>query len=113
MRFAALLLLAGCSAAAPSAKDGGCPPEADRTCVLDAECSLLNVQVDCCGSEIARGAASTAVPAAEQAERICAAQWPSCRCLAKDPVADDGKPFSSGTAVKLRCANGRCESFVP
>lgn len=105
-----LLLLAACSAP-PPAPDAGCLPPPDRACSSASDCALLNHQVDCCGSEVALGLASGARAAAEQQERVCAAQWPRCKCVAQQTVADDGKPFADAAGVKVRCVAGRCESY--
>ena len=109
---AAVLLLAGCSAP-PPAPDAGCLPPPGRACAAATDCALLNHQVDCCGSQVALGVASAARAAAEQQELVCAAQWPRCRCVAQQTVADDGKPFADAAALKVRCVAGRCESYVP
>lgn len=106
-----LLVLAGCGAPVAT-PDAGCLPAPDRTCVTAADCALLNHQVDCCGTEVALGIAVTARAAAAQTELVCAAQWPVCKCVARETVADDGKTFTDPAQLNLRCMAGRCESFV-
>lgn len=105
------LLMMACGGA-PAVPDAGCLPPPDRSCAAASDCALLNHQIDCCGSEIALGIASSARPAAEQAEGVCAAQWPKCKCLARETVADDGKGIGDASGLELRCTAGRCESFV-
>ena len=110
----ALLLLAGCGTPAQQG-DGGCASRAEqflRVCATEFNCALLNHQVDCCGSEVVIGVSSISLTAAQNLERSCVAQGPLCRCAAKETLAEDGKTFPDGAALKLRCKAGRCESFV-
>lgn len=89
------------------------PRPPTRACTVDAECSVVFLNRDCCGTALATGVSVVDVPRAEAQERECPAVVARCECVAQPTVADDGSTERSGP-VSVRCVEKTCRtSFLP
>ena len=91
--------------------DGGSAERFDRACAADTDCAVIQHRLDCCGSEIELGVASSGLAADRRLEDTCVGP-PRCECLALLTVAEDGNKVLDPASVKVRCSAGRCVSFV-
>ena len=60
-------------------------------------------QIDCCGSIIAIGIATTATATFDPAEAACMASYPECGCAARAPITDSGETFFDTDLVHAAC----------
>ena len=82
----------------------------DRGCTTAADCAVVVLQVDCCGSLLATGINSAGVADFEAAAMECAAMYPDCDCPAMQPRADDGSNGADPTAATVQCMGMACRS---
>ena len=114
MKLATLMMLvASCRVAEVMTRttcDAPRPPT--RTCTVDADCAVVFLNRDCCGSALATGVSVSDLPRAKVQERECPAVQARCECEAQPTVADDGSTERSGS-VSVRCLQRACRtSFV-
>ncbi|GMV40778.1 MAG: hypothetical protein AMXMBFR64_24940 [Myxococcales bacterium] len=90
---------------------GGDPvfPTFDKGCGSNAGCAVALHQVDCCGTAVALGIATSEVPAFEAAEALCLSQYPACDC---GPVSTTDEAGQVGSAFEATCDAGACTSHV-
>ncbi len=87
-------------------------------CHIDADCVVKHHQTDCCGTELAVGAAATTSTAYDDCEHAWATHFPACDCAAQPLKTEDGKPVTDPTRIVVRCTNvasgaGRCQTSMP
>ncbi|MBM4342155.1 MAG: hypothetical protein FJ100_02125 [Deltaproteobacteria bacterium] len=86
-------------------------PTFSKACGADSDCFVAQHQVNCCGSLIALGLATTDKAAFEAAEKICGDQYPPCGCAGQPTLAEDG--YSAGVnPIAVKCASGKCMTYV-
>jgi hypothetical protein len=83
----------------------------DKSCDSAQDCSLVQHQIDCCGTVLVMGLQSAEQPAFAALEQYCAAQFPLCGCAAQGMMLEDGSMIDFGsTAAVADCIEGRCQS---
>jgi hypothetical protein len=83
----------------------------DKSCDSAQDCSLVQHQIDCCGTILVMGLQSAEQPAFAALEQYCAAQFPLCGCAAQGMMLEDGSMIDFGsTAAVADCIEGRCQS---
>lgn len=86
-------------------------PTFSKACAGDGDCFAAYHQINCCGSLIALGLATSDKPAFEAAEKICGEQYPGCGCASQPTLAEDG--YSAGVnPIAVKCAGGKCATYV-
>src|SRR5262245_5432836 len=68
-----------------------CPdtfPLFDKTCTMDSDCTLVLHTTTCCGTNVAWGIATSEVPAFDEVEAACDAEFPECDCAPLPTVAE-------------------------
>ena len=115
-----LVLLTACTTPEPAEGEGEgedeftCAAGADlddgeRACAVEDDCTILQVQTDCCGTLRFAGIANADAPAAQSDADACAAGADACDCNPEPPVADDGTSATFGTPA-VNCIGGQCET---
>lgn len=87
-------------------------PTFDRTCAAIEDCAIVFHQIDCCGSSEAWGINGEVAKAFNEAEAVCASQYPGCGCPTEPPIADDGKS-GDPAMIQVDCIEGQCKTFLP
>lgn len=87
-------------------------PSFDKTCQTKDECTVVEHQINCCGTRVAWGIAKGANAAFNAAEAVCQQQYPKCKCAAQATVADDGNTTIDGGKFAADCVQGHCWSYV-
>ncbi len=86
-------------------------PTFSKTCGGDSDCFAAYHQVNCCGTLIALGLATSDKAAFEAAEKTCGEQYPGCGCASQMTMAEDG--YSAGAnPIAVKCAGGKCATYV-
>lgn len=114
------MLVAACRVAGPMPDPGvtprtvcAAPRPPTRVCTVDADCAVVFLNLDCCGTGLATGVSVVDRARAEVQERECPAVVARCECEAQPTVADDGSTERSGP-VSVRCVERACRtSFLP
>lgn len=94
---------------------GGDPyafPDFSKQCATVDDCALVIHQTDCCGNMAALGLNKAEVPAFDDAEAICASQYPGCGCPTEGVVAEDGVLVSDAGAIHLACVDNQCQTYI-
>ncbi|MDP1919191.1 MAG: hypothetical protein Q8L14_23280 [Myxococcales bacterium] len=115
-----VVLLAACRVAGPTPDPAvtsravcAAPRPPTRACTVDADCAVVFLNRDCCGTGHATGVSVSDRPRAEVQERECPGVVARCECQAQPTVADDGSTEHSGS-VSVRCVERACRtSFLP
>jgi hypothetical protein len=94
-----------------------CGPDADfddieRECGQDSDCGVLQIQVDCCGSQRMTGINDTYRIQTQVYANDCAEAFPICDCVPDPPTADDGTFASFGTPA-VACIEDECSTTFP
>jgi len=88
-------------------------PEFDRTCAVEADCTVVFHQTDCCGTVVAWGLSGEAGKPFSEAEQECAMMYGICDCAPMPTVTDDGKSTEDSTQITVGCVDGLCTSTLP
>ncbi len=87
-------------------------PTFDSSCGDGRDCRVAIHQIDCCGSRRALGINYLEQDRFNEAEVICEAQYPQCRCPDRGILTDDGNSTYEATDVGAFCNQGTCATFV-
>jgi hypothetical protein len=127
---AALAAVAACEVEYPTADAGGdastgtdagaigCGasgfPAIDRSCSVADDCSVVEHQINCCGTLRALGIRASAKAAFDSAEATCRSSYPLCDCASHSTLADDGTSADGSGPARAECVAGQCRStFAP
>lgn len=75
----------------------------ERGCGTDMNCGVVTHQVDCCGTEIARGVNHAEVTRFGMLEPACRASYPACGCAAQPTMTDSGEVVTDPGSVQVAC----------
>lgn len=89
---------------------GAAFPTFDRGCEINADCSVVLHQVDCCGTNVALGIRFDGVSSFDTRETACRALFPVCDCVSQPTAADDGTVDDGIRPVRSECVGGNCRS---
>lgn len=85
--------------------------ELDRACDDAADCTLVEHQVDCCGSILLTSVPISSEAAFDALEQYCSGKYPACRCAAAATKLDDGTVLEPDAPEPIAdCVEGRCRS---
>jgi hypothetical protein len=92
-----------------------------KACKSDAECVMKQEQIDCCGTILYVGIASSSASAFDACEAAWEAHFPGCGCDSGQTNTEDGKvtyPFGDAAAPKVHCTDftlngGVCMTYTP
>ncbi|MEY4515521.1 MAG: hypothetical protein RLZZ450_7643 [Pseudomonadota bacterium] len=89
-------------------------PRFSRACQTQAECVVVEHQINCCGTRVATGVRSESRAAFDAAEMSCRASYPACGCAELATRADDGTMASGSAQARVECLAGGCTTtFLP
>ena len=113
--FAARCDAGTCRSFVPGAKaectsSGMTAPLPVKTCASDNDCAVVQVMVDCCGSQQAIGIAKFAAASFSAAQAICAKGGAVCDCMPLPTTQEDGKPLVLDGSVG--CVAGQCKTGI-
>jgi hypothetical protein len=84
----------------------------EKYCANDGQCGIGLRQVDCCGSMVAVGITDYDLARFKEEEAKCAQRFPGCECAPRPTTAEDGKAGEEN-AIKVRCLESGCRTYVP
>lgn len=79
-----------------------------RACDNQADCVVVEHQINCCGTRLATGLRRDVRAAFEVAEASCRASYPACGCAELAIRADDGTTASGSAQARVDCLAGSC-----
>jgi hypothetical protein len=85
----------------------------DPNCADDADCAIVVVQVDACGSVRVNGVGASGLGLWQQQAQTCSASWADDGCEPALPLADDGSTNLDPNAAVVHCAgvnDATCET---
>jgi hypothetical protein len=85
--------------------------ESMKRCNRAEDCTVTEVQVDCCGSIVHVGIAEASSEQFEVCNAAWAAHWPACGCAAQPGKAEDGKAVTDPSGVAVVCNGGLCRTL--
>lgn len=88
----------------------GAFPTFARACSVDADCAVVEHEINCCGTLVALGIRADQRAAFDAAEAICRAQYPGCGCAASPTTADDGTRYDGARPARAACVDAVCTS---
>jgi hypothetical protein len=83
-------------------------PSFSRVCQSQADCIVVEHQINCCGTRLAIGVRSDVRAAFEAAEATCRSRYPACGCAELATRADDGTAASGSAEARVDCIAGTC-----
>lgn len=88
----------------------GAFPTFARACSVDADCAVVEHEINCCGTLVALGIRADRRAAFDAAEAICRGQYPGCGCAASPTTADDGTRYDGARPARAACVDAVCTS---
>ncbi len=88
-------------------------PAFSKACSADADCVVVQHQINCCGTKIAIGIGKDEQAAFAAAEKLCQSQYPACGCAQFETVAEDGYSTWQDNEFVAKCQEGICRATVP
>ncbi|MEY3015399.1 MAG: hypothetical protein RIT45_4134 [Pseudomonadota bacterium] len=88
-------------------------PAFSKACSADADCVVVQHQINCCGTKIAIGIGKDEQAAFAAAEKLCQSQYPGCGCAQFETVAEDGYSTWQDNEFVAKCQEGVCRATVP
>lgn len=83
----------------------------DRSCTNAEDCVPVHHQIDCCGTILIMGLASSEQAAFDALEQYCSARFPACGCAAQGNQLEDGSVIDfTSDAFRVECVDGQCRS---
>jgi hypothetical protein len=84
---------------------------AERACTTDADCSVVNELVSCCGTRHILGVRSDDVARYEAQLRECPPVRQFCKCLEGPTQLDDGSSLIRETGAAVTCRANVCTTY--
>jgi hypothetical protein len=79
---------------------------------MDSDCALVFHTTDCCGTNVVWGIAASEVPAFDEVEAVCDAEYPLCDCAPQPTMAEDGNASEDPSVFAVACQMGSCTSYM-
>ena len=96
----------------PTCKDPTTFPTFGKGCTLDAHCSIVLHQLDCCGSLGAIGINHAFVDDFNATEEAYRKTCSVCDCPVMDTRTESGVSTNDPTKIAVRCDVGLCKTYV-
>jgi hypothetical protein len=94
---------------------GSCDFTYPKACTADTDCVVKIHQLNCCGTSMAVGVASSGAADFDAEEAACDATYPKCGCATMGTKAEDGTTNGdfSGASIPVKCDAGKCTTYNP
>lgn len=99
----------------PLTCQGYTTPAFSKVCMTKNDCVAVTHMVDCCGTMVSFGIASSDKATFDSEEQTCAATYPACGCAAQPTKTEDGSLLGvggPGTTAAVDCVAGVCRTYV-